>query len=249
VSCFWELASQGASHRVLPDGAMDVLFVIGEGAARVVGPMTRAVLVESSGLTSVVGVRFRPGAAIDLLGVTAHELRDVSAPVSDVWGASGRSLDARLADARDASTAIAAIEAELEARVATVRPLDRRVARAVATIRAMGGELPVAMVSARAGIGVRQLERLFQERVGYGPKAFARIVRLERATQAIRGGRASGAGVSWARVAIECGYTDQPHLVREFRALTGLTPAMYARAHAVSEIANRHPDAPLTVAP
>lgn len=226
---------------------MDVLFVIGEGAARVVGPMTHAVVVDPSAPTSVVGVRFRPGAAIDLLGVAAHELRDVSAPVSDVWGARGRSLDARLAEARDASMAIAAIAAELEARVATVRAPDRRVAQAVATIRAAGGELPVAMVGARAGIGERQLERLFHERVGYGPKAFARIVRLERATQAIREDKASGAGVSWAPLALECGYTDQPHLVREFRALTGLTPAMYAQAQAVSEIANPPPDAPLTV--
>jgi AraC-like DNA-binding protein len=91
------------------------------------------------------------------------------------------------------------------------------------------------------------MDVLFAIGDGYGPKAFARIVRLERATQAIRDGQVSGAGVSWARLAIECGYTDQPHLVREFRALTGLTPAMYAQARAVSEIANPRPDAPLTL--
>jgi AraC-like DNA-binding protein len=29
---------------------------------------------------------------------------------------------------------------------------------------------------------------------------------------------------SWARIAAESGYADQPHLIREFRRFTGTTP-------------------------
>jgi len=87
------------------------------------------------------------------------------------------------------------------------------------------------------GLSERQLERLFDERVGYGPKTFARVVRMQRAVESIvrtAGGR--GTTVSWASFARDCGYADQAHLIHEFRALTGVTPRVYARA--VSEIDN-----------
>jgi AraC-like DNA-binding protein len=249
VTCFWELTSAGEPHRVLPDGAMDVLYAICAPRARVIGPMTRAIVAEQNGPTCVVGVRFRPGAAIDLLCVSARELRDQSAPVADVWGAGGRSFDERLAGAPDARSAIRAIEAELESRVRFARAPDPRVAQAVAALCAAGGELPIPAVGAKIGIGERQLERLFDERVGYGPKVFARVVRLERATQAIARSGVRGSIASWARVAVDCGYADQAHLVREFRALTGLTPAVFARARAVSEIDNPAPEPAATVGP
>jgi transcriptional regulator GlxA family with amidase domain len=76
-------------------------------------------------------------------------------------------------------------------------------------------------------VSERQLERLFHERIGYGPKLFARVARLQRSTRAI--GDLRGSIASWARFAVECGYADQAHLVREFRALSGVTPVTYAR--------------------
>ena len=42
VTCFWEITDGTGSHRVLPDGAMDVVFAPSDGAARVIGPMTHA---------------------------------------------------------------------------------------------------------------------------------------------------------------------------------------------------------------
>jgi transcriptional regulator GlxA family with amidase domain len=111
-------------------------------------------------------------------------------------------------------------------------------------LRSVGGELPIPAVAAKAGVGERQLERLFDERVGYGPKMFSRVVRLERSTRAIEGSRAQGSIASWARLAADCGYADQAHLIREFRALTGVTPAAYASgatARAMSEIDNPAP--------
>jgi AraC-like DNA-binding protein len=111
-------------------------------------------------------------------------------------------------------------------------------------LRAAGGELPIPMVSSAAGVSERQLERLFDERVGYGPKVFARVVRLERSVRALRGSIAS-----WARLAADCGYSDQAHLVREFRALAGVTPAVFARERTVSEIDNPLPPAGARVAP
>jgi AraC-like DNA-binding protein len=36
----------------------------------------------------------------------------------------------------------------------------------------------------------------------------------------------------WARLAVAAGYYDQPHLIREFRSLAGLTPGEVHRERA-----------------
>jgi AraC-like DNA-binding protein len=239
VTCFWEITGGAEPHRVLPDGAMDVLFTAGDGAARVIGPMTRAIVTPAGDAAWVAGVRFRPGAAVEMLGVAARELLDDSAGARDVWGAAGRSLDARLAEARGPGAARAAIEAALLERRSRARLPDARLGRAVATLRVARGELPIPAVASGAGLGERQLERLFVERVGYGPKLFARVARLEAAVTVIASSlRVRGSIASWASFARTCGYADQAHLIREFRALTGVTPAVYAGERAMSEIDN-----------
>jgi transcriptional regulator GlxA family with amidase domain len=86
-------------------------------------------------------------------------------------------------------------------------------------------------------VGERQLERLFVERIGYGPKVFARVMRVQHAVGSLAS-RAPGSLASWARFAVECGYADQAHLIREFRALAGVTPRVYATERAMSEIDN-----------
>jgi AraC-like DNA-binding protein len=234
VTCFWEVTTCGGAHRVLPDGAMDVVFAVGDARAHVVGPMTRAIEVALDGPARIVGARFRPGAAVGLFGIAARELRDDAADARDVWGARGRFFDAELAEATDAPLALGVIAGELSARVAELDAPDARIDRAVAMLARHGGEIPIPAVAADVGVGERQLERLFDERVGYRPKMFARVARLQRVTATL----ARGSAASWARLAVDCGYADQAHLIREFRALTGVTPKVYARSDAMSEIDN-----------
>jgi AraC-like DNA-binding protein len=79
-------------------------------------------------------------------------------------------------------------------------------------------------LAALSGIGARTLQRLFQEHVGVSPTWVLRRYRLLEAAETVRDGRP----VSWAQVAADLGYSDQAHLVRDFRAAVGTTPAAYA---------------------
>ncbi|HEY6557421.1 MAG TPA: AraC family transcriptional regulator [Polyangiaceae bacterium] len=235
VSCFWDSTPRPAPQRVLPDGAMDVLYVLGAERSRVIGTMSRAILTSAGVSAHVIGVRFRPGAAIDLLGVSGSELLDDSALAADVWRAEGRSLDDALASAANARDALAVLSCALLERARRAAPPDRRVQRAVASLDATFGGLPIPTLARGAGVSERQLERLFTERVGYGPKLYARVARLGRAVNMMD---SSQTAASFAEVAAASGYSDQAHLVREFRALSGVTPGAYARERRMSEIDN-----------
>lgn len=69
------------------------------------------------------------------------------------------------------------------------------------------------------------LIRSFQKAVGLPPYAYLLQVRVEQAKKLL------WQGMSPAQVAAEVGFTDQSHLTRHFKAITGLTPGRYATGH------------------
>lgn len=79
-----------------------------------------------------------------------------------------------------------------------------------------------------AGIGQRTLQRMFLRYAGVSPTWVLRRYRLLDAAELVRAGQQ----VAWAEVAASLGYADQAHLIRDFRAATGQTPAAYAQAQA-----------------
>jgi methylphosphotriester-DNA--protein-cysteine methyltransferase len=89
-------------------------------------------------------------------------------------------------------------------------------------IRANGGERVEDVVDA-IGVGRRQLERLFRLQVGVGPKEFASLARFTWLIDQL------GRQKSWADLALDAGYSDQAHFIRNFRRRTGATPVEFGR--------------------
>jgi AraC-like DNA-binding protein len=76
------------------------------------------------------------------------------------------------------------------------------------------------------GVSGRTLQRLFLRHAGVPPTWVLRRYRLLDAAEAVRAGQP----VEWAGLAADLGYADQAHLIRDFRAAIGQTPAAYAQA-------------------
>jgi len=213
----WSFTGDGLSHRVLPDGCIDFLFDLDTGKAIVVGVMSRAHLVAPALGRRSYGIRFRPGQAAHFIAAHAAELLDRDGDFSTLTRLgelAERVAEAHTEEARRAATSSALLRAD-----ARTRPALARLDHALTMLRNTHGEISVTALAARSGWSERQLERCFLERVGIGPKRFARVVRFERALTLARDGR-----LSQAQVAAHAGYADEPHLLREFRVLAGLTP-------------------------
>ena len=84
----------------------------------------------------------------------------------------------------------------------------------------------LADLAERAGSSERRLQRMFRQFAGVSPVWVVRRYRLLEAAETVRNGDA----VSWAELAADLGYADQAHLIRDFRAAVGRTPAEYADA-------------------
>lgn len=214
LACAWERRGDAAAPvRVVPDGCIDIVWTEGHGT-QVAGPNTTAFVVALRAGVRVAGVRMRPGAGAALLGVDAAALRDAHLPLADVWHDDGRRLAERLDGAEDR---VGALLAALLARAPQIAPPDPLVFAAVARLHD-----PHARVQALArelDVSARQLRRRFESAVGYGPKRLARVLRLERALGAARGGE------ELAQAAAGAGYADQAHFAHDCRALAGVSPS------------------------
>ena len=234
VACYWSHRSTGRA-RVLPDACIDLLFRRPLAApadapwhAELIGTMTRAIL--SAPLhEEYLGVRFHPGEAPRILGLAAHEITDAKLPLTDLW--THHDLTRNLARARTLRDLLSTLDTALLA-----RPLaapDHRVRRVLATLRTT--EARIDELARRESLGERQLLRLFDHHVGASPKTIARVFRLERALAL------TTPTPRWSDIAAATGYADQPHLIREFQSLTGLTPTQLLHERATSDPFNPDP--------
>jgi len=209
VACVWTSVSRGGV--ILPDGCVDLVW---RGDRLIVaGPATGAIESPVPVGTTVFGVRFRLGVAGAALGVPAVEFADMSVDAEAVLGQG--------ATDRVAEGGMPALLGLVRARLRPVDPLDRAAALAMAR-----PETRVAELGTSLGVSERQLRRRFLDAVGYGPKTLARVLRFQRFLQL------SGESVDLARLALDAGYSDQAHLTREARRLSGRTPAELVAAGA-----------------
>ncbi|NNM34880.1 MAG: hypothetical protein HKO53_17515, partial [Gemmatimonadetes bacterium] len=199
VECYWSVRGavvDRVSHRVLPDGCLDLLFDLSSGAAdpmqghteaAVVGFMTRPLPVGYRGEVELFAVRFRPGRAAGVLGVDTHELTDRVEALDDVWGHEGRTLFERLV-AAPTTTDIRArvLDAALLSRLEDGRAAtDVLMVEAASRIVRSGGRVRIGDLARSLGISRRQLERRFPATVGASPKTAARVVRFRRVVDAL----------------------------------------------------------------
>lgn len=227
VECFWsrglaEPDEAYGTHRVLPDGCLDIIF--SGRRAVVVGAMTRPLLIPARGVETVLGVRFLPGMATAFLQVPAAALTDIVAPLDAVWS-DGRPVFDLVGSALGSAAAVERLSGVLLERLGRVHAIPADVRAAVEQIVSRGGRSDIADVASSVGVTRQHLARRFADYVGLTPKTLSRVMRMR---QALRAARAATSRINWAAVAADLGYSDQSHLVAEFRSLTGLTPSRWA---------------------
>ena len=242
-----------AREHVLPTGLMHLVFRLsgpsvrifdsaadGEGRqlghALVGGPRAGFYAKDVTAPSPSVGVQLLPGAAQALLGLPADELAGQHVSLEDLWGSHATVAREMLLAAATPREALRRLEGLLLQRLRTSpAPVAHPVA--MLALRQFEAGMGVEDAVARSGYSHRQFIRLFSQAVGLGPKLYCRVRRFQKALPLVQG------TLGLAAVAMEAGYSDQPHFNREFREFAGLTPEQYRLARPASA---NHVSVPLT---
>ena len=226
VSFFYLDVPEGkcGSIRTLPEGCGDVIcFLDQQPNVWLVGPQTQARVFTHSPNSRILGAQLFPG----MLGLltTQHALELVDKRISlKALGSCHHKREVEqllkcLYSSNSVQEQITFLEAFLSRRFAE-RAIEHRVQQAIHFILAEGGKLPISKLAAKAASSPRNLGRLFNAQLGMGPKAFSRIVRFQNVLTHLRQTQVP----NWSDISAEWGFADQPHLVRECRSMSGLSP-------------------------
>jgi AraC-like DNA-binding protein len=214
-------AERPRSTLVVPDGCMDLLWVSGD--LRIAGPDREAQLESISPGSTVVGLRFQPGAASAWLRTPMSEIVAARMPLESFWGAEARRLADWISEGGTPEGIAQRLERALADRSSGIAPpseMPRGIVRLIDESRHIGAHV-VRHLRDELAMSERTLLRRCRETFGYGPKTLDRILRFQRFLRlATARGRAG-----MADLAADAGYADQPHLIRETRQLSGLTPS------------------------
>lgn len=241
LQCFWMSGPAGPATTggkiVVPDACEDILvrarlrrsshgLELVERKIELVGQMSGHIRPRSPEGTYVVGVRFHPGFLHGMTPLPSPELVDRSVPVEEL----DRHLAEDLAAATRPGSSLDAVFQRLERmllrRFEGALHLPPVVEACLEELRARHGDLRLEELARRQGVSPRYLQRHFRQTVGVSPKRLARVLRFQKAYQALHEADAPATST----LATECGYADQAHLTREFRELAGRTPGALRRS-------------------
>jgi AraC-like DNA-binding protein len=215
-------------HRRVPNGAVELVCRVGS-APQVIGPLTEPLVEELQPGTTIVGVRFVPGAFPVVAGQPASEVVGLALDAEQLWGRSAAALGEAVGTAASPQEALAAVQLHVHDLAGTAEPPDPLVAKVV---RGLMPWRTVDVMSLRASLHISetQLRRRCHTAVGLAPKALHRMLRfqgfLALVQQAIAQGHAA-TDDGLAPLALRAGYADQSHLTRECVRLTGISPRVF----------------------
>jgi AraC-like DNA-binding protein len=240
-----------ARHRGLPSPYLTLIITLddpltvarhpdpadrpGDYRTLVGGLHTTPALITHPGRQSGIQVQLSPLGARALLGLPAGELAGRDLAADDVLGQVAAELHEQMRTAADWPARFAILDELLLARADLDQQVPADIAEAWRRLLRSGGQVGAAELAGHVGWSPRYLQRRLLAETGLTPKAAARVTRFDRARRILQrqagpaDGRPSGSGpgATLADVAAGCGYYDQAHLAREFRALAGCPPTTW----------------------
>lgn len=187
------------------------------------GLIDRYTVVRSHGRSACMQVDFTPFGARAFLGLPMNEIADQVVDLRDLLGRAADDLTERLWLAPAWQDRFLLLDRFVRARLARGPAVSAPVRLAWHMLARSRGTVRIADVAAALDWSRKHLAQRFAAEIGHRPKAVARIMRVNHALHL-----GLSPAPDWADIALRAGYSDQAHLIREFRDMVGHTPGEIA---------------------
>jgi AraC-like DNA-binding protein len=169
-----------------------------------------------------MGVHFKPGGAFPFLGPPAHELADSHIDLEAIWGRTAAEMREQLSEISSPTHRLLLLEKLLMSRL-SCQQHHSAVALALDRFAQAGGRTRTRELARQASLSQKRFIDVFRSEVGLSPMLFNRVVRFQRVLTTVHARSAP----DWTQLALDNGYFDQSHLIRDFLAFSGLSPVDY----------------------
>lgn len=180
--------------------------------------------IYSENETSLIIVVFQPNGFYQLLGVPATEFQDSIIPVEDVFDQKVSELQEKLSQQNN-QTRVELLNHFFRSLIAAKSvPNQSIINNALNFILTNKGDFSVKQLVEYTGYTERHLERKFKECIGLNPKKFGNVIRLHHFLKLLNN---KSDTTNLTAICYDAGFSDQSHLIKDFRKHTGISPREY----------------------
>lgn len=254
ISCFWTMGYESnvslpARDIVLPDGCVDLLINSGRYFPRIdhhskrefevkdyalVGQRQHSIGVTPSVETDFFAIRFTPFGMQALLPFDSSEITGDMLEECAILKGLIDPIRMILEKKISIEEKIHLIEQDIDSQIRPDFIIKPIVAHATHEIIKHQGDFNVKSFCLRHDIHKSTLEKSFLAQVGLRPKEFAAIVRFNHTHSMLKAGHYE----SLTQLALNCGYYDQSHMIKDFKRFSNHSPSKFLKAkHLLPEIA------------
>lgn len=175
-------------------------------------------------------VHFLPGALFRVLSVPLYEFTGDYFDAELILKRELREVSEQLAGARSYAEMVVLVENYLMRSVRRAKQDVHPVDKAAMWLTADPVRCSLDWLADQSCLSPRQFNRKFTERIGVGPKFYSRLVRFHQAYLF----KEVHPTVDWLTVAVDFGYTDYQHMVKDFKQFSNATPNMWIQEDSLS---------------
>ncbi len=221
----WDLRGQEPYvQETLPYPCIHLVFE--RERSRVYGVETGRFTRQLEDQGQVFGIKFKPGAFYPFVRVPISGLTNTSVSFQDIFGMAAGDLEEAIFAREDEGEMKEIVEDFLRGQLPKKDENVCEVHRIVDHIIEHQEITRVDDVVEQLRLNKRSLQRLFSQYVGVSPKWVIKRYRLHEVAERLSAGNV----VDWTQLALDLGYFDQAHFIKDFKAIVGRTPGEYARA-------------------
>ena len=213
--------------KAVPDASIDLLFNIGENkvSTYISGTVFGVKKWELGTQDDCFGVRFQPGQGILPKDITMEMIVNDDIEIDgDIFG---KNLTEKIALAKTMSERIDIFKKAYEDMVLGRNSLSDKEKineYLVNRISRTKGMITMRQLEDETNYSACYLRRIFKSFHGISPKQFAQYIRFQNLLM-----QADKEGVRYEQVALDCGYYDEPHMMKEFKKYSGVTLEQYRK--------------------
>lgn len=220
----WDLAEgEEYDQLVVPNPCVNLVVEPGKTACFAPGVTTISFRLKGAGC--VFGVKFHPGGFYPFIRTSISGLHEQPIPVTEVLGLSGGELEEAVFGRKDEQAMVEEMERLLLSRLPEPDSQAQFLREVVEHIAKDRGLTKVDMLCAHLKMNKRTVQRLFDQYIGVSPKWVIRLYRIQDAAERLDNGTYG----ELVGLAMDLGYHDQAHFIKDFKNVTGQTPEEYLR--------------------
>lgn len=177
--------------------------------------------LENTGVSGMIGIKLHPAAFNQLFHKDISGYTDRVVSLLELIPTESESLTDLKSNDLSITERVRLAEHWLESQLENLKPQEK-IEHCINEIFNTHGMIDIEQLASKVSLSTRQLERLFKKVIGLTPKFYSRIIRFNYIFDVMKEQKNT-----WIRTALQSGYFDQSHFIKNFKEFAGEEPSNY----------------------